>query len=72
MSEERKELNPCAQKRNPCGELPNQPTTSVRNATAAIDRQEAIAQLTKFKQMLPKATTLVDMKTNNVFAEPGT
>jgi hypothetical protein len=35
-------------------------------------RQDAIAQLKKLGQSLPTASTLINMKTNNVFAEPGT
>ena len=66
-----KELTPCAQRKNPCGELPKS-TASVKSPVEAIDKQEAVRRLAQFKNMLPKATTLVDMKTNNVFAEPGT
>ena len=72
MSDKKSELNPCAHRKNPCGELPNSSITGVKKLREVIDRQEAIALLAKFKNMLPKATTLVDMKTNNVFAEPGT
>lgn len=35
-------------------------------------RQDAIQQLKKLGQSLPTASTLINMKTNNVFAEPGT
>ena len=35
-------------------------------------RQNAIDQLKKLGQSLPTASTLINMKTNNVFAEPGT
>ena len=55
---------------NPCGALPPRPIAN--GQSKAIDREEALALLAKFKNMLPEATTLVDMKTNNVFAEPGT
>ena len=72
MSQENRDLTPCAQKQNPCGELPKNPIVSTKNPAGIVDRQAAIALLAKFKNTLPKATTLVDMKTNNVFAEPGT
>ena len=50
----------------------SQPKERQPNPEKKIDRQTAICQLAKLKDLPPEATTLVDMKTNNVFAEPGT
>ena len=72
MSKENQTPNPCAHNKNPCGELPKTPIAAAESPGKGLDKQEAIALLSKFKNRLPKATTLVDMKTNNVFAEPGT
>ena len=66
--------NHCAQPfPNSTEEYPSS-TQEVRqpNSEKIMDRETAIRKLAQLKNKLPEVTTLVDMKTNNVFAEPGT
>jgi hypothetical protein len=54
-------------------ELNQPPTASQETQTNELEqlKQEALKKLMALGSTLPTATTLIDVKTNNVFAEPG-